>query len=438
MQFVTRWPMRLCIMLLVLLLTQCGREATPEPIAVDPVELTLISFDIGNAWTAAEDYTFTQFQTREPNITFTRQRFNQPPQRYLTLSPPPDIMTSGAYSFLTQAIQQNLVLDLTELWAETGLRDAFPAGFQQLSAYEGKQYYLPVGYAWSAIYYNRAIFDQYGLQPPQSWDEFMAICDTLLANGEMPLVLAGQDTWLSMLWFDYLDLRLNGATFHRALLQGQIPYTDNRVRTVMEQWSQLLRNGYVVERPEGFNDLASLLALVRDDKGMLGDQKAVMTLVSPFWMTDLPDKFQAELDFFRFPTLDPAVPAAEVVTTLGYMAPSSGDHLPATLAYLGYMGSKEGQTALAQQLGKGTIWVPARNDLDPELFSSTLKQGTEIVRDVPDLVSPFMLILPNEMWPLIDRAFERFLREPDQIDEFINKLEEARQKALDEGWLRPS
>lgn len=438
MRSVAHWPLRLCIMVLMLSLTQCGREATPEPVAKEPVELTLVSFANGNAWMAAEAYAMTQFQTREPNITFDRQRFNQAPQSYLTRSPPPDVMTSGAYSFLTQAAQQNLVLDLTELWAETGLRDAFPAGFQALSAYEGKQYYLPIGYAWTAVYYNRAIFDQYGLQPPRTWDEFLAICDTLLANGETPLSLAGQDTWLTMLWFDYLDLRLNGAAVHRALLQGQLPYNDSRVQTVMEVWSQLLRNGYVVERPEGINDLSSLMALVRDDKGMLNGQKAVMTLVSPFWMTDLPDKFHSELDFFRFPAFDPAIPPAEVVTTLGYMAPSNGTHRTETLAYLAYMGSKEGQTTMTQQLGQSTLWAPARADIDPDLLSATLKQGKEIVRDVPELVSPYMLTLPNEMWPLIDRALNRFLRNPDQIDEFVNALEEARLKGVEEGWLHPS
>lgn len=436
--FSVKWPLRLCGMVILLLLTQCGRAATPAPVAAEPVELTLVSFEIGNAWSAAEDYVMKQFQVKEPNITFERQRFNQAPQSYLTLAPPPDVMTSGAYSFLTQAAQHNLVLDLTELWAETGLHDAFPAGFQALSAYEGKQYYLPIAYAWTGVYYNRTIFAQYGLQPPHTWEEFMAICDTLLANGETPLSLAGGDAWLTMLWFDYLDLRLNGAAFHRALAQGQLPYNDSRVLSVVELWSQLLRNGYFIERPEGVNDLNSLLALVRSDNATLSGQKAVMTLVSPFWMTDLPDKLQTELDFFRFPTLDPSVPPAEVVTTLGYMAPSAGEHRVETLAYLRYMGSKEGQTTMAQQLGKSTIWAPARDDIDPELLSPTLKQGKALVRDVPDFVSPYMLTLPTELWPLMEQPVERFLREPDLIDDFVNALEEARQKALEEGWLQPA
>ncbi|MBX3014214.1 MAG: extracellular solute-binding protein [Caldilineaceae bacterium] len=437
MQRFWRWPWRLLCLLLVLATTYCGGEATPEPVAKEPVELTLVSFELGQAWTAAEEYAITQFQVREPNITFDRQGFNRAPASYLTQTPPPDLMTSGAYAFLTQAAQQNLVLDLSEMWAETGLNEAFPAGFQALSAYEGKQYYLPIGYAWSAIYYNRAIFDQYGLQPPRTWEEFMTICDTLLANGETPIALAGQDTWLTMLWFDYLNLRMNGIAVHRALLQGQLPYTDSRVQSVIEQWSYLLRNGYIVERPETLNVMTALLALTRNTDNVGGGQKAVMMLVSPFWMNDFPATLQAELDFFPFPVIDPTVPAAEVVTTLGYMAPSGGAHRAETLAYLAYMGSQEGQTAMAQQLGEGTIWAPARSDIDAALLSATLQQGKAIVQDVPALVSPYILNLPDGMWPLFERAVGSFLREPEPIDDFVNALDAARQQAVAEGWLTP-
>ncbi len=433
-------PKTVCLGLLALLLlsTSCGRSATPTPVPGEPVTLTLATIDVGGTWSAAEAYAIEQFQARQPQLTFDRQGFSQAPQSYFTQSPPPDVMTSGAYAFVRQAIQQNLVQDLTELWTETGLIEAFPAGLQTVSSYEGKQYYLPMGYAWTAIYYNRAVFAQYDLQPPTTWDEFLLICDTLLANGETPLSLTGRDSWLTMLWFDYLNLRLNGIEFHRALAQGQIPYTDSRVLAVVELWSQLLRNGYVLERPDSIDTFTSLTALVREDNGLLDGRKAVMSLITPLGMAALPDEFHTELDFFRFPTLDPAVPLAEVVTTLGYMAPSQGAHLPETLAFLSYMGSQEGQTIMAQQLGQSSMWVPARNDIDADLLSAAVQQGKAMVQDAPALVSPYMLNLPMEMWPLIDPALANFLRNPDQIDEFLNKLEDARQQALDAGWLRES
>lgn len=422
------------LLLLAITVSSCGGSDEPTPAVSEPVTLTLLSFDIGQAWEKAEGYAIEQFQQQEPNITFEQRAFNQSPQQAMSASPAPDLMTSGAYSFLREGAQRGQVLDLSELWAETGLNEAFSPGFQQLSAYEGKQFYLPVAFGWTGIYYNRAVFEQYGLQPPTTWDEFIEICALLKANGEIPLSLSGQDTWMTMLWFDYLDLRLNGADVHQALLAGQLPYSDARVQAVMDAWGTLFDNGYFLERPELVGSLDAIHNIVRGDNGMLGRQKSVMILTGPFWMTDVPDAFAAELDFFPFPTMNPNVAPAEIVTTLGYMALRNGANPQATLEFLRYMGSVEGQTVMAQQLGTSTLWAPARSDVDGELLSATVKQGIALTKDTPNLFSPFVLTLPGEAWGSVELALQRYFRDDTDPTRFLEGLEEMRQKGLEEGW----
>ncbi len=354
------------------------------------------------------------------------------------MTPPPDIMVITAGYFLRHAIEQHQILDLTDLWEQAGLSATFRPGFQKLSLYEGKQYYVPIGYTSTGIYYNTKIFDQLNLVPPTTWSEFLSLCDTLLANGITPLSLAGRDSRLAMLWFDYLDLRINGADFHRQLINGDIAYTDTRLLEVFDTWRSLFAHGYFVDQPEGMNSLASMTAIVRSNTVQLGGSQAAMTLISPSWFSDLPPQFEQQLDFFRFPIMDPSQPVDEVLTTYGYIIPVASEHKEQAVDFLTYLSSSEAQTHMAQQLGAGTAdLAPANANLDPNLLSVNMRKGMSIVNDAADVLPSYMYSTPDGMWNPITQALRSFLSEPDKTDNFATALENARQNAISSNLLTP-
>ncbi|NLG24035.1 MAG: extracellular solute-binding protein [Clostridiales bacterium] len=59
-------------------------------------------------------------------------------------------------------------------------------------------------------FYNRAIFDEVGVQPPSNWDELIEVCDKIAAAGYQPLAVAGdfnsfwagQMGWLAQMYVD--------------------------------------------------------------------------------------------------------------------------------------------------------------------------------------------------------------------------------------------
>jgi multiple sugar transport system substrate-binding protein/raffinose/stachyose/melibiose transport system substrate-binding protein len=324
-------------------------------------------------------------------------------------------------------------VDITDLWEQSGLLQTYPASFQKLSVHEGKQYYLPVGYIWTAIYYNKQVFAQYNLAPPQSWNEFVLICDTLQANDVTPISLSGRNEFQAMLWFDYLDLRLNGPQFHWDLISGLERYDDPRVREVLETWKLLFDSGYFVENPMGVNTLSSLTAIVRGDGGQLGRHKAAMVLADPNAIGELPQPFHAEIDFFRFPVINPSLPMAEVLNSFGYMIPAGGEHIPQTLQFLTFMGSVEAQNLMAQQGNTG--FVPTHPGVDPELLTPTLRQGMALVEEAEVVTTPYMFSVPGAIWPVVDNGLRRFLNEPDDkdVESFMLALEAARQDAAAKG-----
>ena len=304
---------------------RCGSDEPPTP-TPEPVSLRWVTADLKRL---DEQTIASEYQKLHPEIAFKREDYRQPPQAYLTESAPPDVLAIIPGYYLDDAIRNDMVADLSDIWVQTGLLDALPKSLQGISATSGKQFYLPVAYEWSAIYYNKAVFAQYGLQPPTTWDEFIRVCDTLLSNGETPLSIAGARSFNALLWFEYLNLRLNGAAFHRDLLAGRVSYVDARVQNVLERWRQLFDQGYFPERVATIDELTTLTMLVRNDKGMLRDGKAVMTLTTSSQVAELPLPFQTELDYFRFPIIDPSVPVAESVAAYGYMIPRAAAHAPA-------------------------------------------------------------------------------------------------------------
>ncbi len=424
----------LILFFMILFLFHCGDDEDPIELApAEPVTLTMITFDQSGLWADAEQQAIVQYQEEKPHITVDRGTYDQWPQQYLSQETPPDIMTMGLYYFLDQAIVKGQVVDLSDIWEQSGLNENYPPAFRSLSEYNGKQYYLPIGYTWSAMYYNKAIFDRYDLEPPQNWTEFREVCDILLANGETPLSISGDDPWMGMLWFTYLNLRLNGAAYHQALIHGQESYNDPRVLEVLNTWQVLIDSEYFVKNPTYLSDLESLTALIRGDDGVLNQEKAVMGLATTFWVEEMPQKFQAELDFFRFPIINSEMSQDEVLWTYGYMIPNKSQHLPDTLEFLIYMSSAEAQSLLAQQTGGNTTYVPANTEVDYGSLTPEVQRGIDLVTQADAFVPSYLLSMPNPIWQMIGSGFRTFLGSRGNPEDFMAKLEEARQKGLDDG-----
>ena len=68
------------------------------------------------------------------------------------------------------------------------------------------------------IFYNKDIFDACGIEAPETWDEFLAACQTMVDNGYQPMALDGT---YSDFWFGYhLDRRIGENTTRELTLNG--------------------------------------------------------------------------------------------------------------------------------------------------------------------------------------------------------------------------
>lgn len=357
------------------------------------------------------------------------EQYNQTPDAMLAQPPVPDIMLITPGWFLDRAIDSGGLTDLTNLWQESGAAETLQPSLRAMSEREGKQYYLPVGYNWNGFYYDKAVFEQYGLQPPSTWDEFLQVSETLWMNGVVPLSMSGEDPFMGTLWLDYLDLRLNGPEVHRQFIAGEIPFTDPRIRTVFEQWAQLVEKGYFNSAAVNMGTQEALAAVVQKNN-MLG-AKPAMILSGPAFLGELAPERRAELGFFPFPVMDATQTPAEVVMSIGYMIPSAAPQRDTALDFAAYLASAKGRDVLTKDVVGGGLYAPAFAVADPATLSDQVRQGMALVTDTQTATTPFYMSVSPAMWSALQDMQRRILTQPGSaagfdLDALLAKLEAAR------------
>ena len=143
-----------------------------------------------------------------------------------------------------------------------------------------------------------------------------------------------------------------------------------------------------------------------------------------FIRDSLPEEVEADLDFFRFPIIDPSMPIGEDAPTDGFFLSANAANPEAAKEFLAYLGSVEVQTYNAETLGR----LPTNSGVDRSLFTESQQKGMELI-DGADFVAQFYdRDTTPEMADEGMNAFMAFWDDPDSIETLLADLEAARQE----------
>ena len=228
------------------------------------------------------------------------------------------------------------------------------------------------------MFYRKSNFAKWGVSEPKTWDDFLDLCDKLKSKGIPPIGLGagGNTAWVASAWFDYLDIRINGAPYHRELLAGQHRFDDPEVRKVFDRWQEVLPYFDPNGTAGAFQDATT--ALLQGRSGMM--------LIGTFFADAAPKDALDDIDFFRFPVIDPKVPVAEEGPTDGYFASARTGRRDGVLDVLGYLATAEAQEMYIKG-SSGTVLPchPDAKDSGTPLVKKGRAQIEERGRDHPVL-----------------------------------------------------
>ncbi|MEW2157207.1 extracellular solute-binding protein [Streptomyces sp. NPDC007189] len=350
--------------------------------------------------------------------TVAAETFRTQLPTYLTSANPPDVYTWYPGSVADAYAKKNLLLDLDDVWASSPDLKRYSKALNSLcTSSSGKKVFVPSTYYWWGMFYRKSHFAKWGVKEPKTWDEFLGLCDKLKSKGVAPIGLGagGNTPWVASAWFDYLNIRINGADYHRQLLAGKHRFDDPEVRKVFDRWTEVLPyfdpNGTAV----AFQDATT--ALLNGRSGMM--------LIGTFFADAAPKDALDDIDFFRFPVIDPKVPLAEEAPTDGYFASARSGRARQVGDLLKYLATAEAQEIYIKG-SSGTV-LPCNPDAK-DAGTALVKKGRAHIESAAEITQFFNRDSSDALQPTADTALTKFIAKPKDVGSILTTWQRDAQK----------
>lgn len=102
-------------------------------------------------------------------------------------------------------------------------------------------YYTP------KVYYRKDVFEQNGLDVPQTFDEWMDICETLKQAGEVPITLGGKGGWTPQYFLIQQMIIAEDPQVAKDILENKADFSNPVVVNAANRIIDMVKNGYIAE-----------------------------------------------------------------------------------------------------------------------------------------------------------------------------------------------
>lgn len=312
--FNKKWTILLLTLCLAVVTAGCGQKSEGSGGSKGGNEGDKVTVNFMHLWPAGVsagqnkivNQIIDEYQKENPNVTIKQEVLDneQYKNKLKVLSASnelPDVGVTWAAGFLKPYVEGNLFAPVDDLLSGE-LNGKFVSGTTEAYAVNDKTYALPIEFNIAPVYYNKAIFEQFKLEVPQTYEQFQQVVKTLSDNGIAPIALGNKDRWTGSLWYMYLADRIGGQEKLANAINGTGSFKDEGlVKAASEIQSLVDGNAFV----KGYNGLSN-----EEAKSEFLNGKAGMYMMGtwelPNFTTneEIPQEFRERVGFFKFPTVE--------------------------------------------------------------------------------------------------------------------------------------
>ncbi|TYR79417.1 extracellular solute-binding protein [Priestia megaterium] len=222
-----------------MMLVGCNHEQSDEKIHIE-------FFQNKSEAVSTFDHLIERFEKEHPNIEIEQNHVPDADtvlRTRLVKEDVPDIMAIGGNATYGDIAEEGLLYDFSEDPAIEKVIPDYVNMINLLGQTNKENNGIPFATNANMVLYNKAKFQELGLQIPKTWDELIDVAERIKKEGEVPFYFTYKDAWTAMIPFNALAGNLQGDRFIQERNENKTTFKE-RYKETSEKMLTLLKYGH--------------------------------------------------------------------------------------------------------------------------------------------------------------------------------------------------
>lgn len=244
------------IMLIAMCLSACGTDENAGKTVVELVqykpEAVGVFEKLEEEFNATHDDIVLKIDSPNDAMTILKTRFIR--ENY------PDIIGIGGDINYSYFVDSDILADVSDYQGLSSIKQSYLDILENLEFVPTEGTFgVPYVANAAGVLYNRDMFEEHGWEIPETWDEFMELCEEIKSEGVLPMYFGFKDTWTCLAPWNALAVDLAPADVCKQVNRGETKFTDE-YREIAEKMLQLVEYGEEGPFAYGYNDACTAFA----------------------------------------------------------------------------------------------------------------------------------------------------------------------------------
>jgi glucose/mannose transport system substrate-binding protein len=280
--------------------------------------------------------------------------------RMLGGEPPDSFQVHAGQELIGTWVKADRMEDLSSLFKEQGWLEVFPPGLIKQIGTESGIWSVPVNiHRSNVLWYVPQQLAQWGVTPPATWDEFLAMAPKLKAQGVVPLALA--QNWTANHLWESIALAAVGPDTWDALWAGTLSFDGAEGIRIWELFGEILKYTNEDASSLSWQQATDMVVEGRAAFNVMGDWAA--------GYLNTTRKLEPKTGFGW--QASPGTSGQFMFLADSFGLPKGCQHRDNALAWLTLLGSKQGSDAFNPLKGS----ISARTDSDLSKYNEYAKSA---------------------------------------------------------------